>query len=105
MLKILVFIIYALTSCLGLYFLKISNLKILTIEFMSGGILYGIGFLIWLYILKNNSLSLAFPIASGMLIIVTQVIGTCLLKENISLNNVIGSLFLIIGICIIYIKR
>jgi hypothetical protein len=63
---------------MGLYFIKIANVGF-NFLFRTGALLYGFGFAIWLVILKTNSLSTAFPIASSMLIVGTQIVGFYLL--------------------------
>lgn len=95
------YLIYGLVSSAGLYFMKGSK-SFFSFEFTIGLFFYGLGFVIWLFILWRNDLSTAFPIASSTLIIATQVIGIWLLNENISLSKVVGVLFIMIGVFIVY---
>lgn len=94
--KILFYILYAAISSFGLYKIKISNLA-LNVDLILGGIFYVGGFLIWLMILKNNQLSIAFPIAAGSLILATQIIGFFLLNEQINTAKLIGIGLIILG--------
>jgi multidrug transporter EmrE-like cation transporter len=97
----ILFLVYVTVSSLGLYRLKLSA-ALFDINFITGFVLYGIGFLIWLVILKLNPLSLAFPIAAGALIVATQVIGVFLLSERIGPLNITGIALIIAGIALVY---
>ncbi len=99
--KTFIFLLYILISSFGLLRLKTSQ-KILDFDFVTGFSFYGLGFIFWLYILKSNPLSVAFPIASGGLIIATQVVGYLVLREQMSVTQIIGVMSIIIGITLIY---
>ncbi|MGJ0359261.1 hypothetical protein [Aliarcobacter cryaerophilus] len=101
MINIFFYLFYTLISVLGLYLFKISTMGF-NLLFILGIIFYGSGFLLWLFILKTNSLSIAFPIASSMLIIATQFVGFYFLQENFSFSKLVGITFIILGILIIY---
>lgn len=102
--SIVLLAIYGICSAFGLLLIKKFTLT-LKIDFLaiSGFFLYGFGFLIWLYILKKMPLSSAFPIASGILIIGTSILGLLFLNEKISYLKIVGLLFIFIGICIVMI--
>lgn len=100
-LNVFTYLIYTISSVFGLYFLKISKMGF-NLFFILGVIMYGSGFLIWLYILKTNYLSFAFPVTAGMLIIGTQLVGFLLLNESISLVKLCGIAFVAIGIMLIF---
>lgn len=95
--NIFLYLIYAIISSIGLYYIKITHVG-LNSFFILGSILYGLGFLIWLVVLKSNHLSVAFPIASSMILIATQFVGYFLLNEGMSVTKLLGLLFIIIGI-------
>ncbi len=99
--KILLYVTQAFISSTGLYLLKISKVGF-NFYFFMGFILYAIGFLIWIYILKLNELSVAFPIASSLLIIGTQIIGVLFLRESFNSAKLVGLFLIIIGIIILY---
>lgn len=67
----------------------------------SGFFLYLSSFFIWLYVLKNNELSFAFPIASSTLFICIALLSTLVLKEPLSAGRLIGMAVIAIGIFII----
>ena len=115
MLKFILLIFYVILSISGLSLIKIfldnSTLDINTIfsqivnpYFLTGITLYGAGFLIWIIILKFMPLSTAFPLASGILIVGTQISGFFLLHEQVNLRHITGLLLLIAGIAVLYIN-
>lgn len=73
--------------------------------FVFGSILYLLGFVMWLLILKSNSLSVAFPLAASALLIGTQIVGFYLLGENLTLWKIVGIVLIVIGISLIYIEK
>ena len=97
---ITIFFVYALISCVGLYWLK-SAANLWTLKFISGAFLYILGAAVWLVILRMYPLSIAFPIASGVLMIGTTVVGYVLLKENISWMHLMGLVLISSGISIL----
>lgn len=92
---------YLTVSVGGLTLLKISDGRLFSIYGMVGVLLYGLGFLLWYLILSRISLSVAFPIAAGGLVILTQLSGYFLLKETISLSHLIGVILIMLGITVV----
>ena len=70
-------------------------------SFLIGGILYGLGAFIWLVILRTFPLSIAFPIASGVLMMGTSATGFFILKESFSLQNAVGIFLIFAGISLL----
>ena len=101
MLKAAVIAIYALISAYGLYRIKAAT-EIVSFGFLIGCILYGSGFLIWIYILRILPLSVAFPLAAGSLLIATQLFGVLLLKEPVPIAHVAGVVLILIGVGLVY---
>lgn len=97
----LIYIIYAASSSVGLYLIKIHKIG-LDWRFILGFGLYLAGFCIWLNILKTYPLSVAFPIASSLLLISTQFVGFFFLGELISSNKLIGIAFILLGVFFVY---
>lgn len=93
----LLFPIYVITSCVGLYLLKLAS-SWSSLIFLSGVTLYVLGAGIWLAILRVYPLSVAFPVASGALMIGTTLIGIFILKEHVSTQHIIGIFFIMTGI-------
>lgn len=62
-------------------------------------VLYGVATFLWIYVLKLYPLSTAYPfMALGFLIV--PFFSYFLFKEDLSLNLLIGSLFIVLGIII-----
>lgn len=97
---ILALMVYAVVSSYGLYRLKLSEM-VFGVDLIVGFFFYGAGFFIWLVMLKLNPLASVFPVAAGLLIIVTQLVGFFLLKEDITTVKIIGAIIIIIGIILI----
>ncbi len=99
--NLLYMISYLLISVTGVTLLKLSDGKLLSFNGITGLFLYALGFLIWYMILTRISLSVAFPIAAGGLVVVTQVAGYYFLKEQIGISHIIGIVLIIIGITVV----
>lgn len=70
-------------------------------RFFGGFVLYLSGFVIWLYMLSRNEISLIFPVASGA-IYVGLLIGSALwLHEGIGIMRVAGILLILAGILVV----
>ncbi len=95
------YIIYALITSFGLYFIKTGG-AIFTLSFLAGLLLYGLGFIIWLYLLRAHPISIAFPLAAALVIISTQLIGFFLLKENLTVDRIIGIILILSGVILVY---
>ncbi len=95
------FIVYASLSSLGLYYLK-TNESFMSIQFYYGLFFYGLGFAIWLHLLRTYPLSIAFPVAASLLIISTQIIGIYVLKEGLSFYKIMGTFLIIAGVFLVY---
>ncbi len=99
---LLVLLVYTVSSVSGLTLIKASTTSF-SIPFVAGAALYGGGFLMWIFlILKMLPLSVGFPLASGMLIVGTQISGFYFLKESMSTTHLIGVGLIMAGICFIY---
>jgi multidrug transporter EmrE-like cation transporter len=90
-------------SCSGLYLLKTAQ-NWLAPAFFAGAALYGCGAVMWLLILRVYPISVAFPIASGALMIGTTLMGFFLLKESISATHLLGMALIIFGIGLLTLK-
>lgn len=70
-------------------------------RFLAGFILYLSGFLIWLYILSSNDLSLVFPIASGVLYVGLLMGSVLWLHEGVGLVRITGVFLILAGIILV----
>lgn len=94
------FLAYALTSCYGLYLLKVAS-SVKSLVFLSGLLLYVAGAGIWMVILRTFPLSVAFPIAAGTLVIGTSLMGALFLSEGLSSWKLAGAGMIIVGIAFV----
>jgi drug/metabolite transporter (DMT)-like permease len=62
-------------------------------------LLYGLTTILWLYVLKNVPLKIAYPFG-GLAYIFVPFLSYYFLKENISTANVIGCLIIVVGVCV-----
>jgi multidrug transporter EmrE-like cation transporter len=76
-------------------------LSILTnIPVMSGIIVYGISFLIWIKVLSKVELSYAYPMVSlGYVLII--IFSYFIFKENVTITRIFGVVIIIIGVIIV----
>jgi multidrug transporter EmrE-like cation transporter len=98
------FVAYITTSCVGLYLIKAAG-DWRTATFMYGLVLYALGAALWMVILRLLSLSFAFPIAAGALVVGTMLTGFFFLGEHISTQQVGGAILIVSGIALIAISR
>jgi undecaprenyl phosphate-alpha-L-ara4N flippase subunit ArnE len=112
---ILVFSLYGLISTGGLFLLKTALgsmdpaakgvsqwLKaIFTPIFLLGFFLYCTSFLMWLNILSKYPLSYAYPIASSLVFVLVSLASFFLLREKISMVQVLGISFCLLGIVLV----
>jgi multidrug transporter EmrE-like cation transporter len=92
---------YFAVSGLGLFKLKAAE-GVLTPGFLVGVAGYGLGFVLWLYMLRSMPLSVVFPAAAGGLIVATQAIGYLLLGEPVTPLQIAGVAAILGGIVLIY---
>jgi drug/metabolite transporter (DMT)-like permease len=65
-----------------------------------GLIIYALGAMLWLIVLSREDVSFAFPLVS-LAYVIAIVLSAVILKEEITLPKIIGSLIIIVGIFII----
>jgi len=68
---------------------------------ITGLLLYGLSFLIWLRVLTFNDLSKSYPIFATFVFLMTTLGSMKFLNEDISLNRIIGMLIMLVGIFIV----
>ena len=66
-----------------------------------GLIMYGISFVIYLCILAKLEVSLSYPIIMGVTFTLLSIFSSILINELLSVNKIIGSLLILIGIIVI----
>ena len=110
--------LYSLCSTLGLLFMKRAfNVQKFALDslwhtenlihFLTGGnfllgfTLYVLGFFIWLYILARHDLSLAFPVASGVLYLGLLIGSIFWLHEEVGMVRIAGVFLILAGIVLV----
>lgn len=99
--NIVYILVYIALSTFGLYKLKAAE-TVISLPFIFGFSVYVAGFLMWLFILRRLPLSFIFPIASGGLIIATQLAGWYLLNEKLTIFHGVGCGLILSGIIVVY---
>lgn len=96
-----VFCGYVLASAAGLVLIKRAD-ELWSWRFAAGFVLYGAGFLVWLWLLRRLPLSVAFPTAAGALIAATVLGGYLFLGERLVIAQAIGIAFILVGIVLVF---
>lgn len=71
----------------------VQNIWILT-----GAFLFVISFLIWLFIISKLQLNIAYPIIIGSEVVLVSLASWFLFKEYLSFFQILGILFVVLGI-------
>jgi multidrug transporter EmrE-like cation transporter len=107
---LLLFGIYAIGSVTSLLLIKhwlpLAQATFRTVELFAvpnllvcgGAILYVVSFLIWMVILTRNDLTVAYPIAVGLTLLLSTIGATMLLNEPVSAMRVAGVVLIFAGI-------
>lgn len=97
---VLLLAVYVGISCGGLFLMKAAPVW-LSVQFSFGFLLYALGACLWLVILRTYPLSIAFPAASGALMVGTMLIGAFWLGERIGVGQIAGALLIFAGIVLL----
>ncbi len=110
--SIILFLLYVVLSSSGLILFKLGsgitdfsinlfNINInLSFKTLIGIFCYGFSFLLWLYIVSKNDLTIVMPL-SVALVNTLVVVGSCIfLKEQVTLMQEIGIFIVIFGVVI-----
>ena len=68
---------------------------------ITGLILYGFSFLIWLRVLTFNDLSRSYPIFATIVFLMTTIGSVIFLKEHVSIIRIVGIAVMLTGIFIV----
>lgn len=118
MLKYILCVMYVICSVAGLTLIKLGsndivgnslwlpvlNLRI-SMKSIAGIMCYGISFCLYLGVVSKFDLGFIIPILGGIVNISILVVSCYVLKEKLSINMIIGAVFIIIGIMIMTFKR
>jgi multidrug transporter EmrE-like cation transporter len=101
--NIALLLVYVFTSTAGLVLMKkaMAVQGYLSLLFASGLTLYLAGFGLWMLLLHRMPLSVAFPVASGALIVATQAAGILYLGEKMQPMHAAGAGLILLGLGVI----
>lgn len=111
-----VFSIYAIVSASGLLLIKIgtsdSGISIqnglfslqASPQIIIGLVLYICSFVISIYVISRMNLSLFYPVGTGTILVLTFIMSVFILKEHISVYQIIGAALIIGGIVFMNIR-
>ena len=68
---------------------------------VTGLVLYGLSFLIWLRVLSFNDLSRSYPIFATIVFLMTTIGSVIFLKEHVSIIRIVGIAVMLTGIFIV----
>lgn len=116
--KMLGLLIYVCLSSVGLTLIKIGTGRNFTLRFsksyiglevnyvlLLGMLIYIVSFLTSMMVMKTMNLSIFYPLSAGMIYIIVCLLGFFVLKEKITINQLIGMGIILIGIVIINFKK
>ena len=106
-------VLYVLLSVSGLTLIKLASLHnsntyfvvpILNVKLswisLIGLFCYGLSFCVYLGVVNNFQLGFIIPLLGGIVNILIVIMSILLLKENLSVNAIIGGIVIIVGIFI-----
>lgn len=116
--SILLILIYAICSSLGLVLLKIGlnsgtsislHSACLELKFHTflivGATLYILSFLLNMVVMRRFNLSYVYPISAGLIYIAILIFSVLILKEQVSMIQITGAVTILVGIIIMNIRR
>lgn len=111
-------IIYVIMSSLGLTLIKIGtandfSLKLdrVGVQFqinyvlVAGMCIYIISFLLSMMVMKKMNLSVFYPISAGLIYILICLLSVFVLKEKVSVNQMVGMGIILVGIVVMNFKK
>ena len=110
--KLLLSSLYLVFTSWGLLFMKMGGDSLMFsfkngVQFRIGfltllGFIFYIGsFLLWQKLLVSSNLSYIFPILTGIVQILVLLMGVFIFKESVNITNILGIIFIMIGILLI----
>lgn len=111
-------LIYVIMSSLGLTLIKIGtandfSLKLdrVGVQFqinyvlVAGMCIYIISFLLSMMVMKKMNLSVFYPISAGLIYILICLLSVFVLKEKVSVNQMVGMGIILVGIVVMNFKK
>ncbi len=110
MISTLLFILYGLVSATAVLLLKTSMSRAgglaawrsaTGLIFAAGAMLYAISFLLWLRLLSRLPLSVAYPAAIGLTLVLTLSLAAVWLNERLTTPRLAGAMLVFAGIVLL----
>jgi len=111
-----IFVIYILMSATGLFLIKtgtettslviensIFNFR-LSIRLIVGFIIYVCSFLLSVYVISKMKLTVFYPTVTGIMLVLTSLLGYFFLKEHIGVPQLIGMALIMAGVIVLNIQ-
>ena len=114
---IIYILIYLIFSTLGLFLLKASLISVKfnsivnlielvkNVEFVVGFFLYGLSFIVWLFLLSKKDLSYIYPIVIGLSYLFVILTSVLFLNEGFTVAKLIGVILVGLGVVVIIIQN
>ena len=109
----LIFAIYVLMSATGLFLIKtgtettslvlensIFNFQ-LSVRLIVGFIVYVVSFLLSVYVISKMKLTVFYPTATGVMLVLTSLLGYFFLKEQIGVSHLVGMGLIMAGVIVL----
>jgi multidrug transporter EmrE-like cation transporter len=93
----------ALASALATFLIKMSNghgadLNVVRLAFLGGaGTTYALGFVCYSVALQKLDISVAYPIMTGIAMLMVAILGTAVLGESITFGKIVGMVLIAAG--------
>ncbi|NBU34146.1 hypothetical protein EB118_08840 [bacterium] len=114
----LILFLYVVITSLGLVFLKLGTSDGLPIKYLngkvsfninfyavSGIVLYGVSFVLYMYLISKNDLGYIIPLAAAFVYILLFLASYFIFKEVFTLTKVIGILLIVSGLIFLNLKK
>lgn len=72
---------------------------------MSGLVLHGISFFLYVFILSKLKLSVFYPIATGASLVLITLLSVIILKEKLAAVQVVGITIIMVGMVLVFVER
>lgn len=117
MLNYIIIAVYLVLSLAGVFLFKIGCQKDFLVSVSTGvfslhislmsllGLLcYAISFLLYMFLVSRLDMTYLVPITTGITYILTFVLSVMILKETVTVNKIIGSVLILVGVIVINMK-
>ncbi len=85
----------------GASFIQKLTAYFLTPTFLVALVLYGLAFVIWIWLLSKDSLSILYPLGLSLNVIFALVSASLFLGETITVHQIVGIGIIILGIFVV----